>query len=81
MIILKQNKELTLGLRTRRDVIKMAALAASIAPVIGRAQTMEVALAGFAFSGDAASLTRRFPYSIGYEKSLKVAGKPAFFKI
>jgi len=42
---------------------------------------MEVALAGFAFSGDAASLTRRFPYSIGYEKSLKTAGKPAFFKI
>lgn len=81
VIILKQNKELTLGPRTRRDVIKMAALAVSIAPVIGHAQTMQVALAGFAFSGDAASLTRRFPYSIEYEKSLKSAGKPAFFKI
>jgi hypothetical protein len=42
------------------------------------AQPVEVALAGFAFSGDAASLQQRFPYSVGYERALKSGGKPAY---
>jgi len=44
---------------------------------LGRAQPAEVALAGFAFAGDAASMAQRFPYSVEYEKSLKAAGKAA----
>jgi hypothetical protein len=35
------------------------------------AQTADVALAGFAYSGDAQSIATRFPYSVRYEKYLK----------
>ena len=42
------------------------------------AQPTEVALAGFAFSGDASSIAQRFPYSVAYDKELKASGKPAF---
>jgi hypothetical protein len=63
---------------TRRDLLKLAACAAALGPVAARAQSTEVALAGLAFSGDAASMAQRFPYSIGYEKALKTGGKPAY---
>ena len=63
---------------TRRDLLKLAACAAAFGPIAARAQPAEVALAGLAFSGDAASMAQRFPYSVGYEKALKTGGKPAY---
>ena len=72
---MQQEKSFGNPLRTRRDVIKMGAAALVFAPVVGHAQQVEVALAGFAFSGDAASLKARFPYSLGYQSSLKAAGR------
>ena len=61
---------------SRRDVIKLCAASVAFAPIIARAQQpVEVALAGFAFAGDAASLKARFPYSLGYQAALKAAGK------
>ena len=63
---------------TRRQLLKLGACAAAFTPVLGFAQQTEVALAGLAFSGDAASLAQRFPYSVAYEKALKAGGKPAF---
>jgi len=62
----------------RRDLLKLSACAAAIGPLSAWGQTNEVALAGLAYSGDAASMAERFPYSIAYEKSLKAAGKPAY---
>jgi len=64
--------------RARRDLLKLSVCAAALGPVIARAEPVEVALAGLAFSGDAASMEQRFAYSVGYEKSLKSAGKPAY---
>ncbi|MEP6874723.1 MAG: hypothetical protein ABI887_10170 [Burkholderiales bacterium] len=58
--------------------MKLGACAAAFTPMLGFAQQTEVALAGLAFSGDAASLAQRFPYSVAYEKALKAGGKPAF---
>lgn len=63
---------------TRRQLLTLTACAATFAPALAFAQQTEVALAGFAFSGDAASLAQRFPYSVAYEKALKAGGKPAF---
>lgn len=63
---------------TRRGLLKLAACAAAVGPVAAHAQATEVALAGLAFSGDAASMAQRFPYSVAYEKSLKSGGKPAY---
>ncbi|MFG6449355.1 hypothetical protein ACG0Z6_14085 [Roseateles sp. BYS180W] len=40
------------------------------------AQTKGVALAGFAYSGDASSIAKRFPYSKQYEARLKASGTP-----
>ncbi len=62
----------------RRALLRAAAASAALGPFAVRAQATEVALAGFAYAGDAASLPQRFPYSLGYEKSLKAAGKPAY---
>jgi hypothetical protein len=62
----------------RRDLLKLAAAAATLGPVAALAQPTEVALAGLAFSGDAASMAQRFPYSVAYEKALKSSGKPAY---
>ncbi len=59
-------------------MLRAAAAGAVLGPFAARAQPVEVALAGLAFAGDAASLPQRFPYSIAYEKSLKAAGKPAY---
>ncbi len=59
-------------------MLRASAGLAAFGPFAARAQSVEVALAGFAYAGDAASLPQRFPYSIGYEKSLKAAGKPAY---
>ena len=42
------------------------------------AQPTEVALAGLAFSGDAASMESRFRYSLEYDKALKASGKRAY---
>ena len=63
---------------TRRQLLKLGACAATFAPALAFAQQTEVALAGLAFSGDAASLAQRFPYSVAYEKALKAGGKPVY---
>jgi len=52
-----------------------------LGPASAQAQQVEVALAGLAFSGDAASMAQRFPYSVGYEKTLKTSGKPAYMML
>jgi hypothetical protein len=62
----------------RRTLLKLSACAAAIGPAAALAQPTEVALAGLAFSGDAASMAQRFPYSVGYERALKSAGRPAY---
>lgn len=62
----------------RRQLLKFGAFAATFAPALAFAQQTEVALAGLAFSGDAASMSQRFPYSVAYEKALKAGGKPAY---
>lgn len=41
----------------------------------------EVAMAGLAYSGDAATLAQRFPYSRRYEESLKSSGQLIYQKI
>lgn len=64
--------------RSRRELLKAASCALALGPIAARAEVAEVALAGLAFSGDAASLLQRFPYSVGYEKALKAGGKPAY---
>jgi hypothetical protein len=58
-------------------MLKLGAVAVGFTPLCVRAQATEVALAGMAYSGDAASLAQRFPYSVAYEKALKAGGKPA----
>jgi hypothetical protein len=63
---------------TRRGLLKLSAAAFGAVPLMAQAQATEVALAGMAYSGDAASLAQRFPYSLAYEKALKSGGKPAF---
>ncbi len=50
-------------------------------PTLSLAQETQVTLAGFAFSGDAASLDQRFPYSRAYEKGLEQAGDRAYARI
>lgn len=45
---------------------------------VSQAQTREVAFAGVAFSGDAAGLAQRFPYSIQIDKQLKAANSSLF---
>ena len=67
--------------RARRDLLKAGACVAVLGPVTAQAQQVEVALAGLAFSGDAASMAQRFPYSVGYEKALKTSGKPAYMML
>lgn len=65
-------------LRTRRGLLKAGVCAAALGPIAAWADQPEVALAGMAFSGDAATLKQRFPYSVAYEQALKGAGKPAY---
>ena len=62
----------------RRHLLQAASCAALFGPSFARAEPVEVALAGFAYAGDAASLAQRFPYSVGYEKALKSSGKLAY---
>ena len=62
----------------RRALLRAAAAGAALGPFAARAEATEVALAGLAYAGDAASLPQRFPYSLGYEQALKAAGKPAY---
>ncbi|MDM0232275.1 hypothetical protein [Variovorax arabinosiphilus] len=50
-------------------------------PTTAQAQGTPVTLAGLAFSGDAASLDQRFPYSRAYEKGLEQAGDRAYARI
>lgn len=60
----------------RRRLIQLAACSAAVgAGATWADQPIDVALAGMAFSGDAASLKTRFPYSLGYQASLKAAGR------
>ncbi len=56
-------------------------LHAFFSPTLSLAQETQVTLAGFAFSGDAASLDQRFPYSRAYEKGLEQAGDRAYARI
>lgn len=64
----------------RRTLLRLGigAAASSLLPLAARAQSTEVALAGLAYAGDAASLPQRFPRSLAYEKLLKGAGTPAY---
>lgn len=60
----------------RRRLLQAAACAAALGPGLASAQpTTEVALAGLAYAGDAASLGKRFKYSRDYEAALKAAGR------
>ncbi len=63
------------GRCTRRHLMQAGAGALLLQPLPGQAQDVEVALAGFAFSGDAASLKARFPYSLDYQAALKASGR------
>ncbi len=56
-------------------------LHAFFTPIHSQAQETQVTLAGLAFSGDAASLDQRFPYSRAYEKHLAQTGNLAFARI
>ncbi|WP_239143007.1 hypothetical protein [Variovorax sp. WS11] len=47
--------------------------AAALLPIISSAQVTQVAFAGLAYAGDAASLEKRFPFSREYEKRLEAA--------
>lgn len=58
-----------------------AALVAALSLLLSadaRAQATEVTLAGMAYSGDAASMERRFGYSHRYEEQLKAAGHSTY---
>jgi hypothetical protein len=50
-------------------------------PTSALAQDTQVTLAGLAYSGDAASLDQRFPYSREYEKQLEQSGDRAYSRI
>lgn len=57
-------------------------LHAFLLPINSQAQEApQVTLAGLAFSGDAASLEQRFPYSREYERRLEQAGDRAFARL
>ena len=43
-------------------------------PLAAQAQETQVSLAGVAYSGDAATIAQRFPYTTKYEQALKAAG-------
>jgi len=45
------------------------------------AESVEVALAGLAYSGSASTISNRFPYTQMYEEQRKVAGAPIFQEI
>lgn len=62
-----------LALRLPLGVAALAGL-----PGLARAQATEVALAGLAYAGDAASLAQRFPFSVAYEQAVKAAGRPVY---
>ncbi len=62
-----RKKSFSLSLGCVSAFLVMMAVASSHA----LAQATEVALAGFAYSGDAQSIATRFPYSARYEKLLK----------
>jgi len=49
-----------------------------VSPVIWAQQPVEVALAGFAFSGSANTIDLRFPYSRRYEATKKNSGMPVY---
>lgn len=71
-----------MGCTRRRWLLAASATAAAMPwPAVAQAQSNDVALAGLAFAGDAASLDQRFPYSRAYEKALKASGKPAYMRL
>jgi hypothetical protein len=74
----KPTSDLSRVSHARRDILKAAACTLALGPLVAHAEPVEVALAGLAFSGDAASMAQRFPYSVGYEKALKAGGRPAY---
>ena len=51
--------------------------AAALLPVTASAHATQVAFAGLAYAGDAASLEKRFPFSREYEKRLERADSRA----
>lgn len=58
-----------------------AVVLAVVFPVCSAAQSPQVTLAGFAYSGSADSLDQRFPYSRRYEKGLLQAGDSAYARV
>ncbi|MGJ7497058.1 hypothetical protein ACSFA8_18500 [Variovorax sp. RT4R15] len=56
-------------------------LLAFLLPAYSQAQETQVTLAGLAFSGDAASLEQRFPFSREYERRLEQSGDRAYARI
>lgn len=68
-----------------RDLIRIVRTAglfvAAIFSGISYAQAPQVALAGVAYSGDAQTISARFPYSTRYEQALKQAGDSPYSKV
>ena len=54
---------------------------ASVFSGVSYAQTPQVALAGVAYSGDAQTISARFPYSNRYEQALKQAGESPYSRV
>lgn len=59
----------------------VGALSLALLPMVASAQTPTVTLAGVAYSGDAASIEQRFPYSKLYEQSLAQAGDSPYARV
>jgi hypothetical protein len=66
-----RKKSLFLSFSCISAFLAIIAIVSSVASPHALAQPTEVALAGFAYSGDAQSIATRFPYSVRYEKQLK----------
>ncbi len=74
---------ITLKLLAQSTVVRSALCGFAWLFVIGtsHAESTPVTLAGLAFSGDAASLGQRFPFSREYERQLAHSGERAFDRI
>ena len=69
---------MSLGVQLSR-LLLLALLA--MAPQFAVSQTKEVTLAGVAYSGDAATLEQRFPFSRRYEQVLKATGDSPYKRV
>lgn len=64
-----------------RFAVAGATFFASVLSGVSHAQVPQVALAGFAYSGDAQTIPARFPYSAKYEQTLKQAGDSSYARV